>query len=233
MTIGRALWRPLVPGSHSPTNSYLWLSKSFQRSAADVARSPGFKRQPTKLNTIRRFIPDEVKQFVKTNGKLLTTPENRDFILENKLEPDNGRMICFSGGLELSRAASACNATIGYSPRHVIHPFDLRYFDPRGHPLAPMKRAQYVQKTREKPMWIFVTCVGSFSAVVRTSTGRRLTKCIYEELHRFGYPSHDGVASKIRGTLWITIHDAVKAATYTPERFALLVARALVRHCKG
>lgn len=234
MAIARAFWRPLVSSSTLPRSSHLWLFAPMQRSASSVMRPPSAKRQPSKSKSVKRFIPEEVKNFVKADGKLLTTPQNRDFLLKHGLEPDNGRMIRFNGGSELSRAASDFSATLAYSPRHIIHPFDLRYFDPRGHPLAPMKRAKYAQKTWQEPMWIMITSVGSMSAVVRTLTRRRLTRHVYEALHTLGYRpgSQDGVASIVWGTLWITIHDPVKAATQSPERFGCLVADALVKYCR-
>jgi hypothetical protein len=170
---------------------------------------------------------------VKADGKLMTTAQNRDFFLEHDLEPDNGRMVRFSAGSELSRAASDFSAALAYSPRHIIHPFDLRFFEPRGHPLAPMKRAQYARKTQQEPVWIIITCLGGVSAVVRTLTRRRLMKCVYQALQELGYQSASpkGGASKVRGTLWITVHDPIKAARQSSERFGRLIADALVKHC--
>ncbi|KHN98768.1 uncharacterized protein MAM_03230 [Metarhizium album ARSEF 1941] len=235
MAIATALVRPLVPRSPLLRSSYLsWSSTSAQRPASSAVRPPSPKRQARKPKPIKRFVPDEVKKFVKPDGKLLTTPQNRDFLLQHGLEPDNGRMTLLHGGPELSRAASDFSAMLAYSPRHIIHPFDLRYFEPRGHPLAPMKRAKYAHKTRHEPMWIMVSCAGNASAVVRTLTRRRLTRCIYEALHGLGYRagSRNGEVSKVWGTLWVVVHDPVKAATQSPERFGRVVADALVKNCR-
>lgn len=189
--------------------------------------------KPRPQATVRRFIPEDVKRFVKADGKLLTTRENKEFLLENDLEPDNGRMTRFAAGPELHRLAADFNATFAFSPRHILHPHDLRYFEPRGHPLAAMKRAEYARRTREQPLWIMVTSVGGASAVVRTLTRRRLARAIHAALEAMGYRSApgSGPGREIRGTIWVTVHDPVKAARQSAERFGKVVAAALDRQC--
>lgn len=237
MAIGRAISRPLVSSSALNLNTQRRLSAPILRCVSGVARVPSAKAKiqtsKPKIVTVKRFIPEDVKRFVKPDGKLLTTRENRDFLLEHGLEHDNGQMIRLSAGSELSRLGSEFNATFAYSPRHIIHPYDLRFFEPRGHPLAPMQRAKYTQKTEQEPMWVIITSGGGVSAVVRTLTQRRLTRSIFEALGELGYRSvsHDGIASKARGTLWITLHNPAKAASHSPERFGRVVAKALAKHC--
>ncbi|PNY18160.1 Uncharacterized protein TCAP_07598 [Tolypocladium capitatum] len=202
---------------------------SLPRSAS-TARPGGTPRPP---GSIRRFVPEDVKRFVAADGRLMTTRENKEFLLAHDLEPDNGRMTRFTAGPDLHRLAADFNATFAFSPRHVVHPHDLRYFEPRGHPLAAMKRAEYARKTRQQPLWIMVTSVGGPSAVVRTLTRRRLASAIHGALEAMGYRSAPGSApgKEIRGTIWVTIHDPVKAASQSAERFGTVVAAALDRQC--
>lgn len=162
--------------------------------------------------TIRRFVPEDVKRFVKADGKLLTTRENKEFLLNYDIEPDNGRMTRFLAGPDLHRIASDFNVTFAFSPNHVVHPHDLRYFEPRGHPLAAMKRAEYARKTREQPLWVMVTSAGGASAVVRTLTQRRLARAVHTALEAVGYQSAPGLSptKEIRGTFWATVHNPIK-----------------------
>ncbi|OAQ68574.1 hypothetical protein VFPPC_04798 [Pochonia chlamydosporia 170] len=185
------------------------------------------------LRSVKRFIPEEAKRFVGADGKLQTTQQNLDFLVEHGLEVDNGRMIRISAGSELSRAATNYSVTVAYSPRHIIHPFDLRYFDPRGHPMAAMVRVKYAQKTQEEPLWIMVTAAGGSPAVVRSVTQRRFTRCLHDafrELRSEPGPKRQ-VARRMQGTLWITFHNPIKAARHSPERFGRVIANGLVRYC--
>ncbi|KAJ6444107.1 3-isopropylmalate dehydrogenase [Purpureocillium lavendulum] len=199
------------------------------RLASTAARQTAGK--PKARPTIRRFVPEDVKRFVKADGKLLTTRENKEFLLNYDIEPDNGRMTRFAAGPDLGKLASDYNVTFAFSPKHVVHPHDLRYFEPRGHPLAAMKRAEYARNTREKPLWIMVTSAGGASAVVRTLTQRRLARAIHKALEAMGYRSGLSPTKEIRGTFWATIHNPIKAATHSAERFGKAVAAALDKNC--
>ncbi|KAH6607410.1 hypothetical protein Trco_003723 [Trichoderma cornu-damae] len=182
------------------------------------------------INTIRRFIPEEAKKFVKPDGRLYTTRETRDFFVRHGLEPDNGAARRLTTGPSIQNAAKAYHATIAFSPRHIIHPHDLRFFDPRGHPLAAARRAKYLRKSLQEPLWIMITSAGAAS-VVRILTQRRLKRAIYRGLQGLGFPNGVGSSKEIRGTLWITIHDPVKASMLPPEPFGAVVAKALASRC--
>ncbi|GAO18323.1 uncharacterized protein UV8b_04386 [Ustilaginoidea virens] len=214
------------------------------RFASGPARTPRGKPRADTPRSVKRFVPEEASRFVTPDGRLLTTLENRDFFLEHGIEPDNGRMTRFAPTSELSRLCADLGTALAYSPRHVIHPHDLRYFEPRGHPLAVQKRSQYAAKARRQPLWIMTTSAGAGAAVVRTLTQRRLTRSVYEALDALGYRSAGGdgggganmadeanKANKIRGTLWIAIHQPLKAASQPAERFGRVVAQALAKHC--
>ncbi|KAL7822859.1 hypothetical protein V8C26DRAFT_436974 [Trichoderma gracile] len=215
--------------SRLPINIRFASSSSPTRGTPRQAPAP-FQRKPLLRDTIRRFIPEEAKKFVKPDGRLLTNRENRDFLTAHNLEPDNGAARRLTTGPALQNASKAYNATIAFSPRHIIHPHDLRFFDPRGHPLAAARRAKYLRKTLEEPLWIMMTGAGA-SSVVRTLTQRRLKCAIYRCLEDLGFRNGVGDGKEIRGTLWITIHDPVKASKLSPWPFGEAVARALTSRC--
>ncbi|KAM0458122.1 hypothetical protein ACHAO4_002848 [Trichoderma viride] len=182
-------------------------------------------------DTIRRFIPEEAKKFIRPSGTLSTTPETAHFFHKHNIEPDNGAARRFTAGPAIQNAAKAYNAVVAFSPRHIVHPHDLRFFDPRGHPLAAARRGKYLRKAHDEPLWIMVTSAGAASAVVRVLTQRRLKSAIYRCLEHLGFPNGVGEHKEIRGTVWITLYDPVKASKLPPEPFAEAVARALRSHC--
>ncbi|KAG6118979.1 hypothetical protein E4U13_008079 [Claviceps humidiphila] len=218
-------------------------NKSFdpdKGSGSNKSFGPNKSSRPKKDSgpkLVRRFIPTDVAGFMRQDGKLLTDQPGRDFLIKYGIEPDNGRMVRLQGGWELSSVQKDYAVQLGYSPRHVLNPFDLRYFQPRGHPLSPKIKADYARMTQERPFWIFATVSGGASAVVRNVMQRKLTRAVYEALDKIGYhPSMPGGSSpegaRIRGTLWISVYDPCKAATQSRERFGTVVAGALAAHCK-
>lgn len=233
MAIAGAARRPLVACLKSHAELVPIAPTSLLHHVHMATRAPKSNIRSRNPKTVKRFIPEDVKRFVRPDGKLLTNRENRDFLLEHDLEPDNGRMMRFSAGPELARLERDFSATFAYSHKHVIHPYDLRFFEPRGHPISPMKRTEYARKKQDQAMWIFVTSVGGASAVVRTLTQRRLTRSLYQALDELGYRPTPGSdeGEKIRGTLWITLHNPTKAAGQPPERFGRVIADALAKHC--
>ena len=112
----------------------------------------------------------------------MTTPENVAFFLEHDIEPDNGRMARFTPDAELVRIASDHGINFYFSDKHIVHPHDLRFFEPKGHPMAAMKRAKYARKKREQSLWVMVTGRGGAAAVVRSLTLRPFAK----EIHQIG-----------------------------------------------
>ncbi|KAL7963215.1 hypothetical protein V8C34DRAFT_267524 [Trichoderma compactum] len=214
----------ISPSSLTPTQTRFSSTKTPRQAPTT------FQRKPVLRDTIRRFIPEEAKKFVKPDGKLQTTRGTRDLFLEHNLEPDNGAARRLTTGPGLQNVSKAYHATIAFSPRHIIHPHDLRFFDPRGHPLAAARRAKYLRKSQQEPLWIMITAAGAAS-VVRTLTQRRLKSAIYRSLENLGFQNGVGVQKEIRGTLWITIHDPVVASKLAPEPFGEAVARALKSRC--
>lgn len=76
-----------------------------------------------------------------------------------------------------------------------------------------------------------MTSAGAASTVVRVMTQRRLKSAIYRYLEDLGFPNGVGEHKEIRGTVWITLYDPVKASKLPPEPFAEAIARALRSNC--
>ncbi|OAA32117.1 hypothetical protein AAL_01449 [Moelleriella libera RCEF 2490] len=216
---------------------------SVRRSLILLQQHRGYAKTPGRR--VKRFVPDDAAGFVKPNGVFFTTREHVAFLSRHSIEMDNGCMAPFGGGHELSRLCSRATATLAYSPRHVINPYDLRFFGPRGHPLAPMKREQYAVKAQREPLWVFVTSAGGASAVVRRTAQGRLMRSIHRALRDLGYHASSSATARaaqtglvavestgIRGTLWITIYNSVRAADQCFDEFGRSIAEALAAHCK-
>ncbi|KAK5998785.1 hypothetical protein PT974_01168 [Cladobotryum mycophilum] len=184
---------------------------------------------------VKRFVPEEARKFVKLDGKLMTTKENEEFMLKYDLEPDNGTMVKLAGK-DLGKTASMFNTTIAFSRKHIIIPYDLKFFDPRGHPLASAIRKRYAEKVDAEPLWIMTSVAGGASAVVRSTAARQLKEALIKSLGQLGYNQAPGKgeARQIKGTLWLTIHNPVAITAMNEVPFANTLANYLHnRHSKG
>ncbi|KAM4064890.1 hypothetical protein HRG_004756 [Hirsutella rhossiliensis] len=190
--------------------------------------------RPQQRGGVQRYVAEDARKFVKTSGTLLTTRENVRFLLENDIEPDNARMRPFTSQPEMRKISAEYRAKIAFSSRHVLHPFDMKYFDPKGHPLAAMTRSRYARRKLDEPLWImFTTRAAGASAVVRGLTQRRLAGALHGALEELGYTLAPGLGARkeIRGTLWISLLDPIATAAKPAQRFGKEVAAALDREC--
>ncbi|EQK98993.1 hypothetical protein OCS_05292 [Ophiocordyceps sinensis CO18] len=183
---------------------------------------------------VARYVAENARKFVKPHGTLLTTRENVRFLVEHDIEPDNARMSPFMSQPEMRKISAEYRVRIAFSPRHVLHPFDMHYFDPKGHPLADMTRTRYARKKLEEPLWIMFTMrAAGVSAVVRVLTQRRLAGALHEALEGLGYSLAPGLGARkeIRGTLWISVLEPTATAAKPAKWFGKEVAAALDREC--
>ncbi|KOS18194.1 hypothetical protein ESCO_003252 [Escovopsis weberi] len=190
------------------TNAY---KKPFQQAK---------KNQPP---TVPRFIPEEAKKFITKGGRLLTTPENEAFLLEHGIEPDNGTM------LRLPVKELGGTTAAAFSRRHVIAPYHLRFFDPRGHSLASAMRYKYKELSETTPLWVMTTVAGAASPVVRATAARKIKRSLRAALERLGYDElqGQGPGRQIRGTLWLTIMNPIAVLAMSEDRLGTSLARVL------
>lgn len=200
--------------------------KSYTRDNGQNGRS----KQPR----VQRFVAEDARKFVKNSGTLLTTRENIDFLLEHGIETDIGRMSPFTSQPVMREISAEYRAKLAFSPQHILHPYDMKYFDPRGHPLAAMTRSRYARKSLEEPLWFtFTVRADASSAVVRGLAQRRLAGALHGALEELGYNlgRGKGARKEIRGTLWISLLDPIVTAAQPADRFGQEVAAALDREC--
>ncbi|PHH67780.1 hypothetical protein CDD80_522 [Ophiocordyceps camponoti-rufipedis] len=209
----------LLRGSPAPSR----LPLTLKRLASAPVRN---KARPSSKPV---YTPEAAKAFF-TRGTLQTTPENVRFLIEHDIEPDNSRLTSYQGGEQLRRLTQQYGIFVYHSLRHVLYPYDLRYFDPRGHPLAAMMRTRLARKVREEPLW--VQCTGAASVtktIVLNLTKRRLVGAVHRALVARGYDLAPGKGPDkvIRGTLYMRIFDAVKTSAFAPEPFGEAVAESV------
>ncbi|PHH84656.1 hypothetical protein CDD83_1592 [Cordyceps sp. RAO-2017] len=187
-------------------------------------------RKTAEPSFARRYLPDNASTFFKGgSGLLVTTPENRQFLLQHGIEPDNGKMKQFRAGSDSRGIASKYGVSLAFSPQHVLHPYDLRFFDPKGHPLAHKARVDYARKVRDHPLWIMTTTISTASPVVKNLTKRRLVAGLHRALEDLGYDLAPGLgrSREIRGTFWISMFNPAQASANPPEEFGKAIAAAL------
>ncbi|KAF4583030.1 hypothetical protein GQ602_006174 [Ophiocordyceps camponoti-floridani] len=194
-----------------------------------LATGPARKKARPHASSKPVYTPESAKSFFH-RGTLQTTPENVRFLIEHDIEPDNSRFALHRGGEELRRLTQQYGIFVYHSLRHVLYPYDLRYFDPRGHPLAAVMRTKLARKVHEEPLWVQCTAAASATkTIVVNLTKRRLIAAVHRALVDRGYDLAPGKGPDkvIRGTLYMRILDAVKTSAFAPEPFGEALAESV------
>lgn len=232
----QALFRDVKSALQRPSCLVLpTLTSPITRHLASSTSKPAKSRQNPRDGkprgggaTFKRFIPHETQKFYKQSGQLLTTDENVDFFQRYpNLEPDNGKLVPLKGGPELRDVTARYGIRVAFSPRHILHPHHLVYFDPRGHPLTPSIRAKYARKTTEEPLWAVSVGFMTGSAVVSMLPRRTIKGSVFRRLEELGYKNGVAEGKEIRGTLWLMLLDPLKTVQYEADGFGRVVADVL------
>ncbi|PHH64039.1 hypothetical protein CDD81_5032 [Ophiocordyceps australis] len=182
----------------------------------------------SRVRNIKRYVPAPAQKSFR--GKVfMTNAQGRDFLLRNNLEPDNGKMPVFAPNNSVKKLTNTASISLGFSPSYFIHPFDLIYFDAKGHPLAAMTRSRYMRKIRDESLWLMMTSVTVQSPVVRNVARSRLIIALHEHLKARGYTLAPGRGPdrEIRGTLWIINHNPAVSLNISADDFGSEIAQAL------
>lgn len=183
----------------------------------------------------RTLIPDNCAHFLQPNGQLFTTRENADFLRRYDLGHDTAKMTFLPHYAESRALYKELGVWMLFSHQHVIPTRDLRYFDPRGHPLAHANMARLAHQAQTQPLWLMTTCVQGPKAVVRLSAQRGLRSRIWQALEAQGYDKYGRSTSRskpdLRGTLWIHIREALETVTHSKDKFGELIVRQLELQC--
>lgn len=175
-----------------------------------------------------RYVPEDATKFVSVRGPLRTTQANADFFVKHpNFDFDSSKMRRLVGS-DIKRFSAEYGLVVAYSPRHIAHPHDLTFFDPRGHSRMLVLRDKYEKKLNEDSLWIIFTGGGVDSPIVRTMTLRRMKSALYAALLARGF-ERTGKAKdrEIRGTVWVYFQFPPKAAEKSPERFGAFMAKML------
>jgi hypothetical protein len=190
--------------------------------------------RPCSKNFDRTLIPDNCAHFLQPSGQLYTTAENVDFLKRYDLGYDTAKMAFLPHYAETRTLFKELGVWMLFSRQHVLSTRDLRYLDPRGHPLAYANLARLAHEAQTQPLWIMTTCVQGPKAVVRISAQRALRSNIWQALEAQGYDKYgrsSGRKPDLRGTLWINIREALETVTHSKGRFGELIVRQLEMQC--
>lgn len=177
-----------------------------------------------------RYVNSDNRGFCKiSDGSLVTTQQNIDFLREYDIEHDNGVAI-YLASPELNRVSSGFNIKFAFTPKHVLNPHHIQYFHPGGHPYAAKVHADYALRKRNEPLWLWIVLKAAGSSVVRTILHRRLKSAVFRALEKKGYGragnGKDGL-EPINGTLILTLHDIILAVNQPEEQLGQAVANVL------
>lgn len=192
------------------------------------SRKAGATSAPQARATIKRFVPLEAHKFFKNDGQLTTSAENVSFFKRyTNVDPDHGKCVPLQGGPELRDVLKKYAVKAAFSPRHIIHPHHLFYFNPAGHPFMSAVRAKYARKTMEEPLWAITVGTMTGSTVASVLPRRRIKGSVFRALGEMGYKNGVAEGKEIRGTLWLMLNDPLKTAQLEAEEFGKVVAAVL------
>ncbi|KAG9258676.1 uncharacterized protein F5Z01DRAFT_643882 [Emericellopsis atlantica] len=202
MAVARGLIRqklcaaPIIAVRHAPAFAPL--------GARFASSSPGPKR----------LRPSDADNFYNDRtGDLMTTPENKAWFEKYpSIHHDNGIASPLRMNNEEKGVMIDYRVTLRFTPKHLIHPYQLGFLDPKGHPKALAQRLRYAEKTLKEPLWIVCTGYGQVIPVVKSMAKRRVHAAICAALQRRGYDAHGKKADgkHIRGTLWLTLKEPLR-----------------------
>lgn len=177
-----------------------------------------------------RYVPECAIKFLGPKGPLRTTHENIDmFRRYPNFDFDTGKMKRVVSP-DIRRFSADYGVSLSYSTRHVLHPHDLCYLDPRGHARMPIVREKYERQLQNDALWVIFTGGAVDKAVVRTMTQRRMKSALYSALAARGYDASGKSSERgreVRGTIWVYVQFPAKAAASCPERFGTFMAALL------
>lgn len=197
-------------------------------STADASRS--ISKDVKLTSPMPRYVPECATKFLGHKGPLRTSNDNIDMFRRHpNFDFDTGKMKRIVSP-DIRRFSAEYGVSLSFSPRHVLHPHDLCYLDPRGHARMPIVREKYERQLRDDALWVMFTGGAVEKAVVRTMTQRRMKSALYTALAARGYDA-SGKSTKrgreIRGTIWVYVQFPAKAAGNCPERFGNFMATLL------
>lgn len=215
-----AVARGVLPG----TRLCLGASTTTAQAANQALRcrsygsSRGGEGAPRKPDLMRRLRMAAFRDWYSADGKILTTAENQSFLRTHNIAVDNGRACRIREPNDARKVLAKYGIMPAFLNQHLVHPYQLEFLDPRGHPLAETKRAAYLEKHDTQPLWTIITVMSAQDkAIVRSRAQRRLTASLCSGLERAGYDKFgSGQGKRIYGTAWFALQEALKFMNMPP-----------------
>ncbi|CAM1502135.1 Fc.00g041190.m01.CDS01 [Cosmosporella sp. VM-42] len=177
-------------------------------------------------------IPQQARRFIHGKDNLLkTTPDTWAFLQETGIEYDNSKAsTLYLGREDAARISNDFTTRVMFTSRHIMHPHDLEYLDPREHPLTETMKAKYRKMIKDEPLWVIMTSANAQPGLIKSIGHRRLKAAFWTAMNELGYERFpEPGAPCISGTLLVTIRDTAKAANSPAQIFGKAVAEALHR----
>ena len=215
MAVARAALRGtrLLPFPSTTTTSFN-LALGCRAYAGQVKSKPGNSKN--KGNAVRRVRPIGTDSFYDRDGHIRTTPENKDFLQTTGIAVDNGKTRKLN---DVSGVLRKHGVVMAFHPQHLVHPFQIEFLDPRGHPAAGYKRAQLLAQHNTQALWSMSMAMSKgVKAIVRTRAQRRVRSSLYGGLLRAGYDKYGiGNGKRIYGTVWFIMQEPLKYINMPPS----------------
>lgn len=215
MAVARAVLRgarfiPFPPTTAASFNPAL----GCRAYAGQVKSKPGNSK--SKGSAVRRVRPIGTDSFYDRDGHIRTTPENKDFLQTTGIAVDNGKTRKLN---DVSGVLRKHGVVVAFHPQHLVHPFQIDFLDPRGHPAAGYKRAQLLEQHNTQALWSMAMAMSKgVKAIVRTRAQRRVRSSLYGGLLRAGYDKYGvGKGKRIYGTVWFIMQEPLKYINMAPS----------------
>ncbi|KAF4975969.1 hypothetical protein FZEAL_7321 [Fusarium zealandicum] len=195
-----------------------------RKGIADPPPANADRAKKKKLKARGFYVPLNAQKFCTSKSGLQTTPDVWAFLNETGIEYNNSKAPMLDLGNEHRRIMENFSCSVQYSPKYILHPYQLQYLDPRRHPLTDAIIAKYQRKLAEEPLWVYVINRGGNAGIVKTITQRRITQSVWSALEERGYPR-----SGVRGTVIISLVNMQKAANFPAHMLGEAVAQAVER----
>lgn len=161
---------------------------------------------------MRRIRIASSRDWYSPDGAVSTTSENQAFFRSHNIAIDNGKAYRLREPNESGRLLGKHGIRANFHPHHLVHPYQIEFLDPRGHPLAEQKRKEHLEKHETQPLWSIITAMSpKDKAIVRTRAQRRLRASLWAGLERAGYNKYGaGDGKMIYGTACFAVVEPLR-----------------------
>lgn len=192
------------------------------------------ERPARKVAKNHRIMVTRTKNSFMRDGSFLMAPHVAEFFTRYDLEHDTANTQRMqSDSADMRTVRSRFGLVPSWTPKHLVDPYKLDVFAPRGHALQAQAMARLRERAEARPLWILTTFAPGTQQTIRFTLGKRLRAAIYIALEEKGYDMYgykpDG--TMIRGTLWLHAPEPIKAVNERKELFGPPMVRLLEEAC--